>query len=176
VSTYLELAGLKDDVRTLSDAELSAKHGDAFLVHHGALNLPTLAHAGKTQRVEGPAAGSDGPTRPQVRILALRKGARSPYADFISLGRAGNNDIVLEDASLSKFHAYVRKLPDGSYVLQDAGSRNGTWLDDRQVPTRERGAAVVLTSGCSVRLGGVVLSFVSTPGLRILLTRLFGQP
>jgi hypothetical protein len=37
---------------------------------------------------------------------------------------------VIRHPSISKLHAHIRALDDGSYVLTDLGSRNGTRIRD----------------------------------------------
>ena len=43
------------------------------------------------------------------------------------IGRATENDLVIEDASVSRCHACII-YEDGRFVLEDLGSRNGTFL------------------------------------------------
>ena len=47
------------------------------------------------------------------------------FPEMITVGRTGNNDIVIPDATVSKFHAYFRVTDKGLEIV-DAGSRNGT--------------------------------------------------
>jgi hypothetical protein len=51
-----------------------------------------------------------------------------PFADRISIGRARNNDIVLRQADVSKFHAWLECDEDGEFYVADAGGRNPTTL------------------------------------------------
>ena len=62
-----------------------------------------------------------------VATLTKRPGA-NPFALMITLGRAQNNDVVLNHGAVSKFHAYLRRLGE-SWMLSDAGSTNGSTLD-----------------------------------------------
>lgn len=43
----------------------------------------------------------------------------------VSIGRGTANDLVLNDTSVSRFHAVVKLLPDGAVVIADRGSTNG---------------------------------------------------
>lgn len=65
----------------------------------------------------------------------------------IRLGRALENDLVLEDVdkSVSRFHAEVR-LEQGRYVVEDLNSQNGIWIDHRRVAkeTLENGATFTI--------------------------------
>jgi pSer/pThr/pTyr-binding forkhead associated (FHA) protein len=50
----------------------------------------------------------------------------------LDIGRSDENDVVLTDEGVSRFHA--RLLYDnGSLWLQDAGSRNGVFVNDVRV-------------------------------------------
>lgn len=96
-----------------------------------------------------------------VAALKKRPGA-NPFALMITVGRAQNNDIVLTHRSVSKFHAYLRRLGD-RWLLSDAGSTNGTSVDG--VPLA-RDRSVPLESGARVLLGGDVdLELVSPADL-----------
>ncbi|MFW6119058.1 MAG: sigma 54-interacting transcriptional regulator [Planctomycetota bacterium] len=52
--------------------------------------------------------------------------------DF-TLGRDPANDIVIEDPKASRFHAAVVLKGEGSYVLRDLGSSNGTLVNGADV-------------------------------------------
>jgi hypothetical protein len=50
----------------------------------------------------------------------------------IRLGREADNDIVIADLQASRYHAELRRTGD-TFQLVDLGSRNGTFLNGRQV-------------------------------------------
>ena len=81
-----------------------------------------------------------------------RRGAESevPLRD-IRIGRASGNNVVLRDRSVSRRHAIVRPLPDGSWEIEDLGSKSGTWVDGIRV-NRQR-----VTDNAVVRFGGTAL-------------------
>jgi pSer/pThr/pTyr-binding forkhead associated (FHA) protein len=62
------------------------------------------------------------------------------------IGRALDNDIIINDASVSRHHASI-EYRNGGFVLRDLGSQNGTWLSDQRV------SEVPLGGGEAVRLG-----------------------
>src|SRR5687768_13983669 len=67
-----------------------------------------------------------GPRTSPRAILDIKKRAGSnAFADMITIGRAANNDIVLPDGAISKFHCYVRRVGN-EWRLTDAKSTNGT--------------------------------------------------
>ncbi len=54
------------------------------------------------------------------------------FPSMITLGRTQNNDVVVADTSISKFHAFFRVGP-GLIELADAGSRNGTFVGEKRL-------------------------------------------
>src|SRR5262245_13259075 len=70
-------------------------------------------------------------------IVPLRKrpGAAKPFAGRISVGRARNNDIVLRDPSVSKFHAWFECDEAGHFYVGDARSKNTTKLNGHRIET-----------------------------------------
>ncbi|HEX9374891.1 MAG TPA: FHA domain-containing protein [Actinomycetota bacterium] len=70
----------------------------------------------------------------------------------IRIGRHPDNDIVLPDEYVSAHHAEVR-LEVGSYMVSDAGSRNGTFIND--VPVM---APAPLRQADVIRVGATSLS------------------
>ncbi|MBI3723534.1 FHA domain-containing protein [bacterium] len=77
--------------------------------------------------------------RPEAPIHLLVKSTRNPFEQMVTVGRAENNDVVVKNASVSKFHAYFRVVGPAVWV-HDAGSSNGTWLEGR--PVGKEGAAL----------------------------------
>lgn len=70
----------------------------------------------------------------------------------VRIGRAAENDIVLADPKVSRFHAEIERIREG-YVLRDLGSTNGTLIGGRRV--RER----LLENGDILSLGDVKMRF-----------------
>ena len=50
----------------------------------------------------------------------------------LAIGRADDNDIILDDDGVSRFHAKLL-YDNGSLWLQDVGSRNGIFANDARV-------------------------------------------
>ena len=69
------------------------------------------------------------------------------------IGRGVEADLRLLDAEVSRLHAELRRGPDGSVVLVDAGSTNGTLVNDLPVDQ------VRLSDGDRIRVGGTTLTF-----------------
>jgi tetratricopeptide (TPR) repeat protein len=60
------------------------------------------------------------------RVLVIDK-------DRVSIGRDAGNDIVIKDDIVSSYHAVLGHDAEGSYWIQDAGSKNGTFLNGRRI-------------------------------------------
>lgn len=64
----------------------------------------------------------------------------------VRIGQGPQNDIVLDDDTVSKIHALL-ELADGAWRITDLDSRNGTYLEGvrlaPQVPTPVPGSATV---------------------------------
>ena len=73
-----------------------------------------------------------------------------------TIGRSQQNDIVIEDASVSRRHAELRELGGGWYKLVDLGSTHGTHVDRGGVWQKLTVAEV--TRGNRVRFGSYLRS------------------
>jgi serine phosphatase RsbU (regulator of sigma subunit) len=67
------------------------------------------------------------------------------------LGRATHNELLLTDPSVSRAHAEI-VVQDDSLEINDLGSRNGTWINERPVQ-----GSTALHPGDKIRLGNVEL-------------------
>jgi adenylate cyclase len=83
----------------------------------------------------------------------------SLVGDAITLGRAANNAIVLDDDQVSKNHALLRRNGDG-WVLEDLKSSNGTFVNGDRIRRH------VLEQGDVIELGACRFTFEadSRPG------------
>lgn len=148
------------------------RHGDAFLVHHGPIEAIQESTAGpsKTLAVEGKQKAK-APFIPKGDFWVIpvhRKGKESTLTGFISVGRNEGNDVVVPDQSISLFHALFRKTKDDLMLLRDAGSTNGTFVNDKPVPVQLQGEPVEVASGARVRFGSVKFTFLRVTEFRKL--------
>jgi len=60
-----------------------------------------------------------------------------PEEGSVEIGRADSNTIVLPDDGVSRFHARVL-YEEGALWLQDAGSRNGVFHNNRRVTGHQK--------------------------------------
>ncbi|MBU8897504.1 FHA domain-containing protein [Corallococcus sp. H22C18031201] len=122
--------------------------------------LHTVTNAGP------PTLGWDGPV-----VFPLVKSQGNAFGRGITVGRTGNNDVVLDDGSVSRFHAWFAwDAGKSCFLLTDAGSKNGSWVAGGRLPARK---ATVLEDGTRLRFGQVEVSFYLASGFtRLLIARL----
>ncbi|MFE7271986.1 FHA domain-containing protein [Streptomyces sp. NPDC057623] len=70
-------------------------------------------------------------------------------ARAVRIGRAADNDLVIEDLIVSRHHAELRALPDGTYEITDLGSHNGTYLNGSSVTSAPIGPGDIVGIGHS---------------------------
>lgn len=131
--------GVDKTTASLSSTELSAlRHGET-------------ARGGPADRaMVVPADGA---------LFVVKRGpdAGSRYlldADFMTVGRHPNADLVLDDVTVSRRHAEFHRR-DGEFTVRDVGSLNGTYVN------RARIEEVVLAEGDEVRIGKFAFVFVA---------------
>lgn len=74
-------------------------------------------------------------------------------SDILRIGRSRNNDLVLEDQSVSRNHAEIVRHPEGFYLV-DVGSKTGIYLNGRRLDE-----PALLKNSDSIRLGNTTISF-----------------
>jgi len=90
--------------------------------------------------------------RPEQRGPALEIEVRLPRsAEAVTVGRSHDCDVVVGEATVSRFHAELRHGEDDEWTIRDLGSTNGTWLNGS--PVRE----ARVFRGDVLRLGGLRL-------------------
>jgi len=91
-------------------------------------------------------------------ILVVRRGpnAGSTFVldrDATTVGRHPDSDIFLDDVTVSRRHALIKRTPDG-YEVSDVGSLNGTYIDREAIETS------TLQDMHELQIGRFVLTFV----------------
>lgn len=67
----------------------------------------------------------------------------------VRIGRATDNDLVVDDLVVSRRHAELRVLPDGGHEITDLGSHNGTYLNGLPVTRAPLGPGDIVGIGHS---------------------------
>jgi hypothetical protein len=84
-------------------------------------------------------------------IIEIGKRNNSKDVDKIFIGRSSANDIVFHNKELSRNHAYLIINSSGKkYSLVDAGSTNGTFLNNRRISPHK---AYELSDGYTISFG-----------------------
>lgn len=167
--TLFELAA---DAGKIPAHELAARHSTGFLLRQtggdGGAGFTTV-----TQTLTGVRAIRNEPLRGLLdyQVFPLRRAGVGRFGgDYIGVGRGENNDIIVEAASVSKFHAFV--VQDGAgFAVSDAGSKNGTFVNDARVGGYRDAKPTRLVDGDKLRLGDVALTFMSVEAVWRLVQR-----
>jgi hypothetical protein len=92
----------------------------------------------------------------RAHLLVMADGAAPVQFDLggalISIGRASDNDVILDDPLISRHHCQL-KLQHGAYSFADLGSRNGSFVNGQ--PVNE----VALGPGDRIRIGSTEIEF-----------------
>ena len=159
LESYFEAAG------SLPAHAFETQHGGAFLLL-SATGLSGPKGLSGTEVVlqtedEQRAATAD----ISVLVFPLRAAPGAP-GDLVTIGREDRNDAVVPDPSISRFHAFLKRAPDGRASIQDAGSTNGSTVNGASVPARGVGEPTPLKPGDTVRLGQVEFTFLDAPAFQ----------
>ncbi|MFJ3234369.1 FHA domain-containing protein [Streptomyces sp. NPDC086787] len=134
----------EEDHWTLKDEHsTNGTYADGHRVRESAVGPGSVIRFGSPS--DGPRAVLVGrpeptPDRPSAVSMPARTGGfRQPTAvrplpeRTVRIGRAADNDLVVDDLVVSRRHAELRALADGTYEIADLGSHNGTYLNGRPV-------------------------------------------
>ena len=79
---------------------------------------------------------------------------------LIVIGSSGSSHIVLKSPYVSAYHAEILLLDNGDIILEDKGSRNGTFLNDNKLqPNKE----VSIKRGDNIRFADTMLDWNQIP-------------
>jgi DNA-binding response OmpR family regulator len=76
--------------------------------------------------------------------------------EIITVGRANDSDIVLQDPYASRHHAQIRRI-DSAYQVHDLGSKNGVYVDGKRVP---HGSTAWLEDGSEIQFASTRYRFM----------------
>jgi hypothetical protein len=175
-----DLARFGGDARALGLDDFITRHGAAFLLHQGELDPQRRAVRPQQTMVMRRSDAPPGVARPSdaakslsgLLVYPIRHTGRSPFPRIVTVGRTKNNDIVLADISISKFHAFFKE-EDGGLSVADGESRNGTFVDGQRALTTKQGKATQLKGGSRVKFGALEFRFIDAKEL-VALVRQFG--
>ena len=147
-STYVHEANLANLV-----AEVRSAIGDDARKPRFVRTVHTLGYAFSGPASEGEATPGSGGPHPFVYRLAGEAGAATVGEGTHVLGRHPGSPVAITSSSVSRRHARLR-IEAGAAVLEDLGSRNGTFVRGERLTGPAR-----LADGDEFWLGAVRLSF-----------------
>ncbi|KUN24285.1 FHA domain-containing protein [Streptomyces sp. TLI_55] len=104
------------------------------------------------QQSAGGRRGRNAPTKLVVSEGTLTGTTVALQGQTITLGRAHDSTIVLDDDYASSRHARIYPDRDGQWIVEDLGSTNGTYLDRSRLTT-----PTPIPLGAPIRIGKTVI-------------------
>ncbi|MBL8951149.1 MAG: FHA domain-containing protein [Myxococcaceae bacterium] len=102
------------------------------------------------------------PSPGRAMFFFVEKSVKNAFTDEVTVGRTSNNDVTIEENSVSRFHAYFKPGAKGAgWTLVDAKSTAGTYVGGKKLEPK---TPVVLTNAAVVRIGDVELQFLEPKG------------
>jgi pSer/pThr/pTyr-binding forkhead associated (FHA) protein len=116
-----------------------------------------ISHANEEERqiIQGVISG-DGNSAMVFIHRGAQKGARFLVtADGVTIGRSPESSIFLDDVTVSRKHASIKKAGT-HFTFKDSGSLNGSYVNNESVTEK------VLTSGDEIQIGKFHLLFIGS--------------
>lgn len=160
LEAYLESA------QRLDPEAFAQEHGQGFLI----VMATSMGEGGSTntrlllETYEDEGAG--GRTADVATVVYPLRGPSSAPGHLVTVGREAKHDLVIPDASVSRFHAFLKADGAGVFAVQDMASTNGTTVNGNSVPSRGAGPPVAMKPGDNVCFGQVQLTFTDARALR----------
>jgi FHA domain/zinc-ribbon domain len=127
----------------------------AALVRESAGNDTTMAYTPDEVEDSSPLedVGVDGPA-----LIVRSGGGRAgehfiPQGERTTIGRSPDCDIFLDDVTVSRHHAVLRRADD-RFTIEDQGSLNGTFVNRRRIEAAD------LDDGDELQIGKYRLTFL----------------
>lgn len=102
--------------------------------------------------VGGPILGTGEPV-----IIRVRKEKDNAFLRGVTLGRTSNNDMVIDDPSVSRFHSWFQVDEAGQWFVADAGSKNGTFIAGDRLKAKK---LTPLMRDTRIRFGQIEVTFL----------------
>ena len=106
----------EEDLRKEDEAKRAAKAG--IVIPTAAPPMPDIEVIARITQPSG--------TR-EISLIFKPGGRR------LNVGRASDNELMLNDASVSKIHAALLMSSEGTLLVADTGSTNGTYINGRRI-------------------------------------------
>lgn len=159
-------ATMVDDIEEISEEEITSLAGNATVVEDPVVGAEVEAgrtFATSSSDFEGgeqePTSASSTPPPPAWLVFksGTNTGQTIPIAGAVTtIGRAPENDVVVEDSAVSRQHAQI-KFENGAFQLSDSGSSAGTLVEGHSAAE-----TTALSSGSVVNVGETELVFMQS--------------
>ncbi|MBV2357807.1 FHA domain-containing protein [Streptomyces sp. J2-1] len=106
----------------------------------------------RAQQGGGGRRGRNAPSKLVVTEGTLTGTTVALQGQTVTLGRAHDSTIVLDDDYASSRHARIYPDRDGQWIVEDLGSTNGTYLDRSRLTT-----PTPIPLGAPIRIGKTVI-------------------
>ena len=148
------------------DAALSGEPGgDSEEQEHAPESSAEELQPGKPSEAEKTGAEEDGTffandkgsfQIPKLVITAGDEAGREYLInkDVLTFGRAEDNDIFIDDSSMSRYHAQFLLHGDGSVSIKDMGSENGILINGERIDE------TLLSRGDNIKIGETLFRYV----------------
>lgn len=147
--TSCPMCAMEAQSRQARAASSPARESRTFVGHETGRDAQTRISSAPSRASSAPKANA---------LLYMEKGTRAG-TDYrlnvgtTSIGRAGDNDIAIDDDTISRQHALIRE-ENARFVLHDRGSTDGTYVNNQKL----RGP-LSLQDGDQVSIGNTVFRF-----------------
>ena len=112
--------------------------------------FPGRSRRGRSRQSGYQPASSQAPAR-----LLIDGNQKSLTMSRVRLGRYPNNEIVIDNSTVSAYHAEIIQRPDGRHEIVDRESRNGTRVNGAIIRSQ------VLKDGDLITLGGASMHYLA---------------
>lgn len=137
--------------------------------HTDVLSIDTLKAGMRDTVLPGPDPDEE-QAPPGTYLYEIKKHADNTWLEWIAIGRARNNDLILRHQSVSKLHARIHAdregvaggKPGATLWLTDMKSTAGTLVNDRALRPSEPHR---LDAGDQIRFGQVTCDFLDSGAL-----------
>lgn len=124
------------------------------------VTIPAINVADALSQVDA-AAAETYIARYELKAVQKEKQLIVAAGQSLSVGRISANAFVIDDNSVSKTHASLALAADGSLMVADTGSTNGTFINDERIAY---GKAVKAAPSDRIKFGTVEVTFERMPG------------
>jgi hypothetical protein len=174
-TSAVPLIGFFASVRKHSAESFAKRHPDPVFLFSATVTTDAAQHfvtteataAIELQRTKGTEAGRLGV---EQRACPIKKSARNAVMPHISIGRGLENDVVIEEPTVSKEHAFLERVGE-VWTLVDMDSANGTIVQGVRLPAN---GSAPLTDGVEISLGSCQMRFLMPASFHAYIAKLLG--